>query len=379
MFPGALHKNILSLIRRTGKMKSKIVMMILVVTILATMGLVGCKQQQQSASAVTASGNPAIGDPSRANQEYVWISQFSSLPTFVERVYPALERFAHDYGVKVRVAGPSTVDLAGFITTVEQEAAKRPAGIIVVGGWDDSLTEPVNKAIAMGVPVIVNDGDLPESNRLAYCGTDWYELGVLYAKIQLDLHSKAGLNRGEVAIICPVNSGAMQEAINGFKDTIDRTFLRLATVEDNQSQIDVAAQRTSAVISAYPNLSGIVALDTESGPGIVAAVDEMRKTGQLILTLQESGREFLDTVREGRVQLILMERYDIMNYMALTYLYYWHNKVLNYGNMDPWKNNWIPDTFNSGVILVTKEKVDEIISAMDAEAQAAKNLTVYKN
>lgn len=358
---------------------SKIATSILIVAILGAMVLIGCGQQKETGGSVTTSGNPAVGDPSRADQEYVWISQFSSLPAFVERVYPALERFAHDFNVKVRVAGPSTVDLAGFITTVEQEAAKRPAGIIVVGGWDDSLTEPVNKAIAMGVPVIVDDGDLPESNRLTYCGTDWYELGVLYANIQLDLHKKAGLNRGEVAILCPVNSGAMQDAIRGFRNTIEGKPIRLVTVEDNQSQIDVAAQKTSAVISAYPNLTGIVALDTESGPGIVAAVDEMRKTGQLILTLQESGVEFLDTVKDGRVNLILMERYDIMNYMALTYLYYWHNRTLNYGNMDPWKNNWLPNTNDSGVILVTKENVDEIISAMAAEAQAAKNLTVYKN
>ena len=350
----------------------------MVVTILATMALTGCNQPKQAESASTAPANPAIGDPSRADQEYVWISQFSSLPAFVERVYPALERFSHDFGVKVRVAGPSTVDLAGFITTVEQEAAKKPAGIIVVGGWDDSLTEPVNKAIAMGVPVVVTDGDLPESTRLAYCGTNWYQLGVTYANIQLDYHKKAGLTKGEVAIICPVNSGAMQDAINGFKKTIEGTFLKLDTVEDNQSQVDVAASKMSAVISAYPNLTGVVALDTESGPGIVAAVDEMKKTGQLILTLQESGREFLDNIKTGKVNLILMERYDVMDYMALTYLYYWHNKTLNYGNMDPFKNKWMPSTFDTGVLLVTKDNVDEVISAMEAEAEAAKHLTVYQ-
>ena len=33
----------------------------------------------------------AVGDPSRADQEYVWISNASNLPLFVERVYPGLE------------------------------------------------------------------------------------------------------------------------------------------------------------------------------------------------------------------------------------------------------------------------------------------------
>ena len=48
-----------------------------------------------------------IGGSDRADQEYVWISQFSSLPLFVERVYPALDAFAADFGVKVRRAGPN--------------------------------------------------------------------------------------------------------------------------------------------------------------------------------------------------------------------------------------------------------------------------------
>ena len=35
--------------------------------------------------------NVPVGDPSRSDQEYVWISNASNLPLFVERVYPGLE------------------------------------------------------------------------------------------------------------------------------------------------------------------------------------------------------------------------------------------------------------------------------------------------
>src|SRR5690554_858585 len=71
----------------------------------------------------------AIGAPERADQEYVWVSNFSSLPLFVERVYPALEQFAKDFNVKVRVAGPPGDDLAGYIAAVEQVCAGGPAGV----------------------------------------------------------------------------------------------------------------------------------------------------------------------------------------------------------------------------------------------------------
>ena len=50
--------------------------------------------------------------PSRSDQEYVWISNASNLPLFVERVYPGLESARKALNVKVRIAGPTAVDLA---------------------------------------------------------------------------------------------------------------------------------------------------------------------------------------------------------------------------------------------------------------------------
>ena len=93
-----------------------------------------------------------IGDPSRADQEYVWISNASNLPLFVERVYPGLESARKALNVKVRIAGPTSVDLAAFITTVDAECTKNPAGVIVVGGWDDALASEVDKCIDKKVP-----------------------------------------------------------------------------------------------------------------------------------------------------------------------------------------------------------------------------------
>ena len=102
-----------------------------------------------------------IGDASRSDQEYVWISNASNLPLFVERVYPGLESARKALNVKVRIAGPTSVDLAAFITTVDAECTQNPAGVIVVGGWDDALASEVDKCIDKKVPTIVTDGDLP--------------------------------------------------------------------------------------------------------------------------------------------------------------------------------------------------------------------------
>ena len=103
-----------------------------------------------------------IGDASRSDQEYVWISNASNLPLFVERVYPGLESARKALNVKVRIAGPTSVDLAAFITTVDAECTQNPAGVIVVGGWDDALASEVDKCIDKKVPTVVTDGDLAD-------------------------------------------------------------------------------------------------------------------------------------------------------------------------------------------------------------------------
>jgi ribose transport system substrate-binding protein len=199
-------------------MKNKVLLRLSLFIVVFALVASGCQTAQPTTAPAAQPGTGAaapvvkpssglIGTPERADQEYVWISNWSSLPMFVERVYPSLDAFARDFGVKVRKAGPTSDDLAAYITTVETECSRKPApaGVIVVGGWDQSLQEPVNKCLAMKVPVVVTDGDLPNSKRLSYVGTNWYNLGVLMAKNQLKYHEERGLKKGKVAILTPLS------------------------------------------------------------------------------------------------------------------------------------------------------------------------------
>jgi ribose transport system substrate-binding protein len=262
------------------------------------------------------------------------------------------------------------VDLAAYIATVEQECARGPAGIIVVGGWDPALTEPVNKCIEMKVPVVVTDGDLFLSDRLSYVGTDWYRLGVEMALKQIEEHENRGLDSGQIAVISPIQNENMQRSRQGIKDTFEGTGFELVAEEDNDSDASISAQRTAALLSAFPELSGMVGLDSEAGPGIIAALDEAGRSGELVVTVNEAGREFLNNIKEGKAQMITMEKYDVMNYLALFLLYSFHNDSIRTGGLDPWVSNWMPNSVDSGLLLVTEENVDDVIKFME-EAEAA--------
>ena len=306
-----------------------------------------------------------VGDPSRADQEYVWISNASNLPLFVERVYPGLEAAAKALNVKVRVAGPTSVDLAAFITTVDAECTKNPAGVIVVGGWDDALAAEVDKCIDKKVPTIVTDGDLPMSKRLTYIGTDWYNLGYQHGQYQCRYHADAGLTTGKLGTISFLAASNFRAARQGLRDALAAECPGVEVVADEESgtNVEQVAANTAAILQGNPDLTGMVGFDSEAGPGIVRAVDESGKAGKIIVTSNEAGREFLNTIKDGKVLMINMEKYETMDFFGVVYLYTFHNDIIRNLDMDPWLQNPLPAKGDSGLIFVTKDNVDVVLEA----------------
>jgi ABC-type sugar transport system substrate-binding protein len=309
--------------------------------------------------------NVPIGDPSRSDQEYVWISNASNLPLFVERVYPGLESARKALNVKVRIAGPTSVDLAAFITTVDAECTKKPAGVIVVGGWDDALASEVDKCIDKRVPTVVTDGDLSMSKRLTYLGTNWYNLGYQHGQYQCRYHTEAGLKTGEIGTISFLAASNFIQARQGLRDALAKECSGIKVVADEESgtNVEQVAANTAAIIQGHPNLTGMVGFDSEAGPGIVRAVTESGKAGKIIVTSNEAGRDFLNTIKDGAVKMINMEKYETMDFFAVSYLYTFHNDIIRNLNMDHWLQNPLPAIGDSGLIFVTADNVDTILAA----------------
>ena len=102
----------------------------------------------------------------------------AGLPLFVAHDHPALFQAGRELGVRVTIAGPDTVDIPGLVAAVEQTAARRPTGMMVVG-WDPSALIPaIDRAVESGIAVVCVDADVPGSKRQAFIGTDWRDLGV---------------------------------------------------------------------------------------------------------------------------------------------------------------------------------------------------------
>lgn len=299
--------------------------------------------------------------PANAKETYYWISQNSTLPLFVNNDYRGMKLIADELGIRVRVAGPTTIDLPGFIATVNQICAQRPAGISVVGGWDPSLTEAVTKCYESGVPIALDDGDLPNAKRLTHVGSDWYQIGVAQAQEML----KATGGKGKVATLSIINADNMKAAVRGFTDTV-RGKLTIVANEDDKGDSQTAASVTASILAAHPDIAGIAGFDSESGAGIVRALQEANKAGKVKVTAMEQVPAFIKTVKDGSVNAIMIQKRELMTYYVFKLLHDFNQNrnKLTVNGLTGFKGTPIPRNVDTGLLVVTKSNVDDVMKAL---------------
>lgn len=320
--------------------------------------------------ALAALTAPALAEesnfgPKDAKEVYYWVSNKANLPLFVQYDYVGMKKIAEELKVQVRVAGPTDFDLPGFIAAVDQVCAQKPAGVSVVGGWDPSLTESVKKCLAEGVPTVVDDGDLPASGRLSYIGTDWTAIGRAQAKKMMEMLPKGG----KLAMTSIINAGNMREAVAGFQAYIKangKDKYQIVANEDDNGDAAKAAQVTSALLAAHPDLAGIAGFDSESGAGIVTALREGgKKPGEVHVTAMEQTPDFFKTAKEGWTDGIIVQNRELFIYYAVKMLYDYNHNGLRTSGLDAKDGGVpIPPSVDTGVLVVTKANVDKILATL---------------
>lgn len=290
-------------------------------------------------------------------EEYVWLSANANLPLFVAHDHPALIQVGEELGVKVTIAGPNTVDIPGLVAAVEQTAARKPAGMMVVG-WDPSALIPaIDAAIEGGVPTVTVDADVPGSKRLAFIGTDWYDLGIRQGEAMVAaLEGKTG----KVALMGLIAGDNMQQGFAGFRSVVSQlSGVEIMEPQEDRGNQAEAAKVASAIIQANPELIGVAGFDSESGPGIGQAIKEAGVAGNIAATCVDAEEQHLSLVREGVLSAAVGQKRELFTYQGVKALYDVVHNRLNFTSDDVAAGVVpIPINYNTGTYTVTASNVD---------------------
>jgi ribose transport system substrate-binding protein len=315
----------------------------------------GCERRQPD-PASTSGAESRSGSQSFANEEYVWLSANANLPLFTAHDHPALRLAGEELGVKVTVAGPNSVDIPGLVAAIEHTTARRPAGMMVVG-WDPSaLVPPINKAVEAGIAVVCVDADVPASKRLAFVGTDWYDLGIRQAEAMVK--ALAG-KKGRIALLGLIDQVIDQNAFNGFRSIAEKAGLTCTEPQHDKGNQAEAARVAAAILQANPDLVGMAGFDSESGPGFGQAIKEAGKAGKIVATCVDAEEQHLRLVKEGVITAAIGQKRELFTYMGVKALFEANHSKVRFTSDDKKAGVIpIPINYNTGTYTVTKENVE---------------------
>ncbi len=291
-------------------------------------------------------------------EEYVYVAVFSEDPMIKLQDEKGLQEFAAEMGVKATLRAPETYDPAEQVRILEEVIDSHPAGIMVCGS-DDNLTPLINRAIAEGIPTITVDADLPDSDRLASVGSDWFNIGVRQGEAMMRLIG----GKGKVAMLGMVGSENMGDGFEGFRSVAENYDDVIVLGEyDDMTNPDEARRIVLQLIEDHPDLAGIAGFDSNSGPGIAEAIKELGLAGKIKVTCVDIAPVHLQLVRDGYVQKLIGQKRELFTYYGGKLLYDINHSNLTVTNEDE-KNGItnIPEYVDTGLVEVDITNVDDII------------------
>jgi ribose transport system substrate-binding protein len=314
----------------------------------AVVAMAGCEQRP-------GTNRPGSGSRGSKEEEYVWISANANLPLFTAADHPALEQAGEELGVRVSKAGPNSIDIPSLVAAVEQTAARRPAGIMVVG-WDPSaLVSPINAAVDAGIPVVCVDADVPASKRLSFIGTNWYDIGVQQAHAML---RALGNRRGKVALLGLIEQTIDQQAFEGFRSVAVPAGLQVMEPQQDKGNQAEATRVAAAIIQGTPDLAGMAGFDSESGPGIGQAIKEAGRMGVIIGTTVQAEGQVLRFISEGVMAAAVMQKRKLFTYQGVKALFEVNHSSLRFTADDRRAGIApIPVNHSTGTFVISRDNV----------------------
>lgn len=330
--------------------------LILIAWLLAACELPPRQGQSSGATAATALHTPTEAG---ADEEYVMVTTAVTMPMYVNHDQATFKRWGRAHNVRVSVLGPADWDVPAQINVIEEVIGTRPAGLLI-NGTDPAIGPVINKAVAAGIPTVVYDSDIPNSNRHAFLGTDWYEIGQMQGREMVRLLN----GRGKIAYMGILGLTNMETGFRGLLDVLKQyPGIEVVGKFDDKANVEEAARITANLLTAHPDLAGLCGFDSNSGPGMGLAVREAGRAGKVKITTVDWEPEHLQLVRDGVINLLAGQKRELFTWYGAQFLYDMVHQTNRLSADDSRAGiTNVPPVVNTGLLRITRANVGEFIN-----------------
>jgi len=302
---------------------------------------------KSSDAAATGSGD----FPTTPKWKFVFVNHVTTNPFFTPTQYGAQDACAL-LNCEFQWTGSTTSNVAEMVNAMSTAISAKADGIALAVVDKDAFNEPVNQALAAGIPVVSYNADGavddPGTNRLSYIGQGLYDSG-----FQLGQRAIAsGLESGEaVGFIATPGALNIQPRIDGASDAIKQSGKPIKfTAVGTNADVPKGLSIIDAYAQGHPDLAGMLAVDagSTSSVGQVVAKYSMRDKGLKVAGGFDLVPETLNSIKGGSLDYTIDQQPYLQGFLPVLYLYMYK---LSGGLV-------FPSETNTGLLFVTKDNVD---------------------
>ncbi len=242
------------------------------------------------------------------------------------------------------------------------------AGIFVDVGGDVTITDQSTFFIMTNSTVLIDGAenfDMPQDGRMRYIGTDNREGGRVGGREMITILGAKPRAEAAGELLVQIVGGQpgawnLNERIEGFKEAVKGTNIKLCDVLYNEENPDTALQVAENAINARPNLRGFFCSNAFGGPGSALAIKGAVKRGKvkpgrIRVVAFDTTEDILNYIDEGVIDCTLAQQTRNMGRFSI-------EKLLEYAEQFKKQGKFVSppegkDVIDTGVSVVRREDV----------------------
>lgn len=276
---------------------------ILLSFILASMMfLVACGSTEEPAEAPAEEANTQTEAPAEEAAEekpYIAIVSKGFQHQFWQAVRSGAEQAAADYDVTITFEGPETeAQVDKQVEMVQAALDKNPAALCLAALDSQALIPLLQRAQDSGIPVVGFDSGVDSDIPVSTAATD----NIAAAAFAADKMAELIGEEGQIALIVHDQTSLTGiDRRDGFVNRIEEAYPNIEIVDiqygggDHLKSTDLA----KAIMQAHPDLKGFFGANEGSAVGVLNAVSELGKEGEITIIGYDSGLQQMEAIRAG--------------------------------------------------------------------------------
>ncbi len=221
---------------------------------------------------------------------------------FWQEVMNGVKEGAAEYEVMVEYNAPRFTNIEEQLKYIDIAVLSNVDGIITHAFNNQEYREVIKRAKEKGIPVILVENDLPNSNIDAFVGGNSFQLGEKAAELMI----KATGGIADIAVIegggYEEKSSANDNKVNGFISSLkDNNFMNIIETKSSKLGILSAEEITANILKNNENVDSIFTTNSTDTMGAAQAIIDHNKVGKVKLVGYGDTEEIKRLIEQGIV------------------------------------------------------------------------------